>query len=109
MGGARPRSTRSRLTSGRSELDIDRFKHIYKGRGGLPDFLSRCAAHPSSSPPPPKLQAWCRRYLLFLTRFPITMFSKTALASLLLGVLYANALTIPVAREPAPEPECEFP
>ena len=37
------------------------------------------------------------------------MFSKTALTSLLLGALYVNALAIPVAREPAPEPECEFP
>ena len=94
--------------SGGLELDIDEFPKIYKGRGGLPDFLSRCAAHPTSSPLPQKLQAWCR-YLLFLTTLLIIMFSKTALISLVLGVLYVNALSLPVAREPAPEPECEFP
>ena len=33
------------------------------------------------------------------------MFSKAALISLVLGALYVNSLTIPVAREP----ECEFP
>ena len=39
----------------------------------------------------------------------IIMFSKIAPISLLLSALYVNALSIPVAREPAPEPECEFP
>ena len=41
--------------------------------------------------------------------FRIAMFSKVALTSLILGALYVNALAIPVAREPTPEPECEFP
>ena len=37
------------------------------------------------------------------------MFSKTALTFLALGALYVSALSVPVAREPSPEPECEFP
>jgi len=37
------------------------------------------------------------------------MFLKAALAFLAVGVLSVNALTVPVARSPAPEPECEFP
>jgi len=37
------------------------------------------------------------------------MFSKAALTFLVVGALSVNALTIPVARSPAPEPECEFP
>ena len=37
------------------------------------------------------------------------MFLKTALTFLLVGVLSVNALTVPVARSPAPEPACEFP
>ena len=65
-------------------------------------FPSRCAAHPSSSLPPPKLQAWCRRYLLSI------MFLKTALTFLVVGVFSVNALTVPVPRSPAPEPEGEF-
>ena len=75
----------------------------------LPGFLSRCAAHPSSSLLPLKLQAWCRCYLFFLTTYLIIMFSKATLTTLVLGALYVNALAVPVAREPAPEPECEFP
>ena len=39
----------------------------------------------------------------------IIMFSKTSLTVLALGALYVNALTVPVARGPAPEPECESP
>ena len=35
------------------------------------------------------------------------MFSKVALTTLVLGVLYVNPLAVPVAR--APEPGCEFP
>ena len=37
------------------------------------------------------------------------MFSKTALIFLALGALSVSAMTVPVAREPVPEPECEFP
>jgi len=37
------------------------------------------------------------------------MFSKATLTFLVIGVLSVNALTIPVARSPAPEPECKFP
>ena len=37
------------------------------------------------------------------------MFPKVILTSLAVGALSVNALTVPVAREPAPEPECEFP
>ena len=37
------------------------------------------------------------------------MFFKTALTFLAVGALSVNALTAPVARSPAPEPECEFP
>ena len=37
------------------------------------------------------------------------MFLKTALTFLAVGALSANALTVLVARSPAPEPECEFP
>ena len=84
-------------------------KNIQKDRGVFPGLLSRCAAHPSSSLLPHKLRARCHRYLFYLTTLPIIMFSKTALASLALGVLCINALAVPVAREPAPEPECEFP
>ena len=79
----------------------------------LPAFLSRCAANPGFSLLPPsqkkkKRQAWCHYPLFFLTTLPIIMFTKTALTSLVLGALYVNALAIPVAREPAPDP-CEFP
>lgn len=56
----------------------------------------------------PQTQAWCRRYL-FLTTPPIIMFSKATLISLALGALYVNAMTVPVAREPTPELDCEFP
>ena len=38
-----------------------------------------------------------------------TMFPKVAFAFLVIGVLSVGALTIPVARSPAPEPECESP
>ena len=75
----------------------------------LPSFLSRCAAHPSSSLLPPKTRAWHHRYLFCLTTLPIIMFSKTALAFLALGILCVNALAVPVAREPSPEPERKFP
>ena len=37
------------------------------------------------------------------------MFIKAALAFLAIGALSANALTVPVARSPAPEPDCESP
>jgi len=37
------------------------------------------------------------------------MFLKTALTFLVVGVLSVNALTVPVARSPAPEPERELP
>ena len=108
MEGVRTRSIRPRPISGGPEPGVDGSQNIYKGRSVLPGFLSRCAAHPSSLLPP-KLQAWCRRYLSFLTTFRIIMFSKTALTSVILGALYVNALSVPVAREPVPEPACEFP
>ena len=37
------------------------------------------------------------------------MFLKAALTFLAIGALSVNALSIPVARSPAPEPDCEFP
>ena len=37
------------------------------------------------------------------------MFPKASLTLLAIGALYVNALTVPVARSPAPEPDCEFP
>ena len=37
------------------------------------------------------------------------MFPKTVLTFLVIGALSVNALTVPIARSPAPEPECEFP
>ena len=37
------------------------------------------------------------------------MFSKVALISLIIGALSVNALVLPVARSPAPEPKCELP
>jgi len=37
------------------------------------------------------------------------MFPKTALTFLVVGALSVNALTVLVARSPAPEPDCEFP
>ena len=37
------------------------------------------------------------------------IFLKAALTFLLLGALSVNALNVPAARSPAPEPECEFP
>jgi len=72
-------------------------------------LLSSTAVHPSSSLLPPKLQAWCRCYLLFLTTLHTIMFSKATLTFLAIGVLSVNALTTPVARSPAPESECKFP
>ena len=36
------------------------------------------------------------------------MFPKAILTLLIVGVLSVNAVTVPVARSPAPEPECEF-
>ena len=109
MEGVQPRFIRPGPTSGGSDLDIDWLSKIYKGRGTIPGFLSRCAAHPSCSFRPPKRQARRRCSLSFFTTLPIIMFSKTFLASLVLGALCVNALTVPVAREPAPGRECEFP
>ena len=80
-----------------------------KGRGVPPSFLSRCAAHPNPSLPPQKPQAWCHCYLFFLTTLPIIMFLKVIFTFLAVGALSVSALTIPVARSPAPEPDCEFP
>ena len=37
------------------------------------------------------------------------MFFRAALAFLAIGALSVNAFTVPVARSPVPEPECEFP
>jgi len=37
------------------------------------------------------------------------MFLKTVLTFLAVGALFVNAMTVPVARSPAPEPECELP
>src|SRR5258707_1309167 len=89
----------------------DQFQNVHKcnGRGVLPNFLSRCAAHPSSSLRPPKPQAWCRCYLLFLTTLLITMFPKVFLTFLTIGALSVSALNIPATRGPTPEPDCEFP
>ena len=87
----------------------DGFPKIYKGRGVFPGFLSRCAAHPSSSLILPTPQAWCHCYLFFLTTLPTIMFFKVILTFLAVGALSVNALSIPVARSPAPEPDCEFP
>jgi len=70
-------------------------------------FISRCAAF-TSSLLPSKLLARCH-YLFFFTTLPITMFCKTVLISLAIGAISVNALAVPVAREPAPEPECESP
>ena len=36
------------------------------------------------------------------------MFLKATLTFLAVGALSVNALTVPVARSPAPEPECEL-
>jgi len=36
------------------------------------------------------------------------MFPKAALTFLAIGALYVNALAVPVARSPAPEPDCGF-
>ena len=107
--GVRSRSIRPRSVSGGPEPHIDGSQNIYKGRGAPPGFLSRCAAHPSPLLLPPKPQAWCHRYPSFLTTFQIIMFYKATLISIILGALYVNALSVPVAREPAPEPECESP
>ena len=88
------------------ESDNDGFPENINGPRWAPGFLSRCAAHHSSSPhspPPPRLRARRRCYFLFLI-----MFLKTALTFLAVGALSVSALTVPVARSPAPEPECEF-
>ena len=37
------------------------------------------------------------------------MFPKAILTFLVIGALSVNALVVPVARSPAPEPDCEFP
>ena len=39
----------------------------------------------------------------------LSMFPQTALTFLAVGALSVSALTVPVARSPAPEPKCEFP
>ena len=91
-----------------SERDTDGFREVDKTVGVHSlQFLGRCAAHPSPSFLPPKLQAWCRCYLFFLTTH-IVMFSKATLTFLVVGALSVNALSVPVARSPAPGPECEF-
>ena len=91
-------------------LDIDGLPEIYKMVEVYhPDRLSRCAAHPSSSLLPPKPQAWSRCHLFFLTTLPITMFFKVVFISFVVGAHSVNALTTPVARSLATEPECEFP
>ena len=82
---------------------------LWETVGVFPGFLSRCATSPSSSLPHPKLLAWCRCSPFFLTTLHIIMFSKTTLIFLIVGALSVSALTVPVARSPAPEPECEFP
>ena len=72
----------------------------FRARRLLSLFFSRCAAHPSSSPPPLQLQAWCRCYLFFLTTASIIMFPKVLPTSLIIGALSADALIVPGAREP---------
>ena len=85
-----------------------RAPQTYK-RVELHPFVSSAAVQlPNSTLQPSQLLAW-RRYLFFLTTLSIIMFSKTILTSLVVGAISVNALTIPVAREPAPESECESP
>ena len=90
-----------------SERDTDGFQEVHK----TVEARSLVPQVPCSSPqfffPTPKLQAWCRCYLFFLTTH-IDMFSKAALTFLVVGALSVNALSVPVARSPAPGPECEF-
>jgi len=96
--------------SGGSELYTDDFPGVYK-RVEVHSLVSSAAVQ--FTPVLlllPKLQAWCRCYLLFfLTTLHIIMFLKTVLTFLAIGALSVNALTAPVARSPTPEPECEFP
>jgi len=82
-------------------------KNYKRSLGALLGFPGRCAAHTSSSLLLPKPQAWCHRCPFSLTTLPIIMFSKIVLTALLIGAFSVNALTVPVARSPVPEPECE--
>ena len=73
-----------------------------------PRFLQPLCVSPQSSSPPIS-QAWCHCYPFFPTTFTLIMFPKVALIALVVGAISVNALATPVARSPAPEPECEFP
>jgi len=82
---------------------------FYKMVGdGLSGSFSRCAARPSPFLHP-KPQARCRYCLFFLTTLHIIMFSKvTLIISLVVSALSVNALIVPVARSPSPEPQGKF-
>jgi len=97
----------ARTVSGGLELDTDGFPRTPNKRVEVHSPVSSVYSSPSLLHP--KLQAWCRCYLFFLTTLHTIMFFKATLAFLVVGALSVNALTVPVARSPAPEPECEFP
>ena len=87
--------------------------------GGLQKTYKRVGVHSRVSsaavqlspvlPLPTNPQARCRYYLFFLTTHLIVMFPKATLTFLVIGALSVNALAVPVAHSPSPEPECEFP
>ena len=85
------------------------FQKSIKGWRCTPWFPQPLCSSPQFSSPTSQLQAWCRCHLFFLTTLHIIMFIRTVLTFLAVGALSVNALTTPVARSPAPEPECEFP
>ena len=109
MEGARPRYIRPGLTGVGWDLASTSPKNTIKGTRCTCCFPQPLSSSPSSSLQPPKLQAWCRCYLFYLTTFFIMMFPKVILTSFAIGALSVNALSVPVAREPTPEPEREFP
>ena len=94
---------------GGSELDTDGFPEVYKRVEA--HFLVSSAAVQLT----PALLSYFPNFrpgaaVIFPpTTVHIVMFLSTALTFLAVGALSANALTVPVARSPAPEPECEFP
>ena len=104
----RLRCTRPRPISGGPELDIDGFLKIHK-RAEVYFLVSSAAAQLTPVPHSYLPNFRPGAVTICFPQHTIIMFSKTSLTFLALGALYVNALTVPVARGPAPEPECEFP
>ena len=91
------------------EPDIDRFPKSIKRSRCTPWFPQPLCSSPQFFSPTSQTPGLVPLLSVFLTTFLIIMFPKAILTYLVLGALSVNALSVPVAREPAPEPECKFP